>query len=87
MAVSLSNGFEAMYSYMASTLSYRVVAICLLSVPFTHLAGLHIRHPHGIPLKGVHGGNRHVLLVCCSYVSVELSKVTAHVCIMLTLVP
>lgn len=60
------SSFETMYSYMASTLSYRVVAVCLLSVPFTHGAGLYVKHPRGAGLKG-HGGNRHVLLAGLSY--------------------
>ena len=46
--------FEAVYSYMASTLSYRVVAVCLLSVPVTHAAGLYLRQPG--PGKLGHGG-------------------------------
>jgi hypothetical protein len=62
-------GFERMYGYLASTMSYRVVAICLLSVPVTHVAGLNIRQ-QGSKSKGLgHGGNRHLLLACCSYVS------------------
>jgi len=64
------SSFETMYSYMASTLSYRVVAVCLLSVPFTHGAGLYVKHPRGAGLKG-HGGNRHVLLAGLSYVSAD----------------
>lgn len=63
-------GFETLWGYMASTLSYRVVAFCLLSVPFTHVSGLLAAGSTSVKaLKGRHGGNRYVLLACCSYVS------------------
>jgi hypothetical protein len=67
MAVSL--GFETFYGYLVSTLSYRVVAICLLSVPVTHVAGLLAAGNGASGLKLHHGGNRFKLLACCSYVS------------------
>ncbi len=68
---SVSLGFETFYGYMASTLSYRVVAICLLSVPVTHVAGLLAAGNGGSGLAGLkgHGGNRFKLLAACSYVS------------------
>lgn len=68
VAHTVSAGFESVYGYLSGQLSYRVVAICLLSVPFTHVAGLNLRQ-QGHGLKGGRGGNRHVLLACCSYVS------------------
>jgi hypothetical protein len=53
-----------LYSYVfASTLSYRVVAVCLLSVPVTHAVGAHVfgaRHT---------GNNRSLLLAALSWVS------------------
>lgn len=74
MAVSL--GFETFYGYLVSTLSYRVVAICLLSVPVTHVAGLLAAGNGASGLKLHHGGNRFKLLACCSYVSAAWTATT-----------
>lgn len=67
----MEHSLETLYLYLASTLSYRVVGACLLSVPATHVAGLLIlRHPKTVlKLSAARGGSRHVLLAALSYVS------------------
>lgn len=85
--VALSLSLEAIYGYLSSTLSYRVVAVCLLSVPVTHAIG------QALYTKGARsgskpspGGNRHVLLVAMSYVSNPVEAV-AHARDVCTLQP
>lgn len=70
--------FDDMYDYLASTVSYRVVGVCLLSVPVTHGAGV-LYAGRAAVARAAAGGvgsgkrrpysQRHVLLAAMSYVS------------------
>lgn len=65
---------DALMGHLVSFVSYRVVSVCLLSVPVTHFVGLYARFPkHShhwkywlFPFKG---GNRHIVLQLMSWVS------------------
>lgn len=65
---------DVLMGYLVSFVSYRVVSICLLSVPFTHFLGLYLRFPKHSPhwkywLFPFKGGNRHIVLQLMSWVS------------------
>jgi hypothetical protein len=78
-AAAVAGFSQSLYVWLSKSMSYRVVAICLLSVPFTHVAGLNLRQQGCSARKGaVHGGNRHVLLASLSYVSVVGSASNRH---------
>lgn len=69
-AAAVADQRHDLYVWLSKSMSYRVVAICLLSVPFTHVAGLNLRQQGSSARnRAVHGGNRHVLLASLSYVS------------------
>ena len=65
---------DALMGHLVSFVSYRVVSVCLLSVPVTHFMGLYLRFPKTsqhwkywlFPFKG---GNRHIVLQLMSWVS------------------
>lgn len=61
-------------AYLTSWVSYRVVAVCLASVPATHAFGLYRFSKGNVKLSECllfpfTGGNRHVALQLCSWVS------------------
>jgi hypothetical protein len=59
--------------YLLSWLSYRVVAVCLASVPLTHAYGLFLRQPPSwgaqhLLLFPLTGGNRHIIFQLLAWV-------------------